>query len=346
MAFRQEMLEETQELEVEVTIHLVDKAYNKERMAPRGLRLMFLASTARGHRGRGGHEVAMFTVFGATGHTGAVVAKTLLNQGKKVRVAVRDPAKVKAFADLGAEVVKVDLLDPKSVEAALAGAEGAYLLVPPDPASNDLVGRGRTIVDAFAHGLQSARVGHAVFLSSVGAQVSSGTGPIVITHIAEKALGALPGTVLTFVRAAYFMENLLGYEHPMRTDGVLPAFGGGETYPFPMVATADIGAVAAMALLAPPAANEVIELEGPEARSLTDAAAVASKALGRSVVAKALPLDAVVSALSAVGYSANTAGLYREMLASFGTGTTKFEGVGRHVRGTVRLEDVLGPALA
>ena len=287
----------------------------------------------------------MFTVFGATGHTGAVVAKKLLDNGKKVRIAVRDPNKVKALAERGAEVVTVDLLDPKSVASALEGAEGAYLLAPPDLTSNDLVGRGRKIVDAFAAGLRAAHVPQAVFLSSVAAQVPSGTGPIVITHQAEKTLGALNGTVLTFVRAAYFMENILGFAHPMKTDGILPVFGGGESYPFPMVATADIGDVAAEALLHPPNANEIIELEGPEPKSFVDAANVASKALGREVTAKPLPLDAIVGALTAIGASANMAGLYREMLAAFGSGIAKFEGVGRHVRGKVTLEEVLAPAL-
>jgi uncharacterized protein YbjT (DUF2867 family) len=100
----------------------------------------------------------MFTVFGATGNTGSVVASELLAAGKKVRVAVRDPKKVTALADKGAEVVTVDVLDAKSVARALSGAEGAYLLTPPDPQANDLVGRGRAMLDGFVAALAESPV--------------------------------------------------------------------------------------------------------------------------------------------------------------------------------------------
>ncbi len=152
----------------------------------------------------------MFTVFGATGNTGAVVANHLLDAGQEVRVAVRDPGKVAALRARGAEVVKTDVLDVDSVTAALAGAKGAYLLIPPDVTSSDLVGRGRRIVDTYAAALRKSPVARAAVLSSVGAEQPSGTGPIVITHYAEQELRRVAGAVFTFVRAAYFMDNLAG----------------------------------------------------------------------------------------------------------------------------------------
>ena len=103
---------------------------------------------------------------------------------------------------------------------------------------------------------------HAVFLSSVGSQHASGTGPIAGTHYGEVVL-ARTATRLTFVRAAGFMENVLANAFTMKSDGVLPVFGGGETEPITMVATRDIGDVAADALLSPPSATEWIELHGP-----------------------------------------------------------------------------------
>jgi len=69
------------------------------------------------------------------------------------------------------------------------------------------------------------------------------------------------------------MENILAFAYPMKREGVLPVLGGGENHPFPMVATRDIGDVAADALLAPPAATQWIELSGPRSYSFVDAAA-------------------------------------------------------------------------
>jgi len=287
----------------------------------------------------------MYVVFGANGHTGKVVASTLLDRGAKVRVVARDASKVEELRARGAEVVKADVLDAASVAAALEGATGAYLLVPPDAASEDLVGRGRKIVDTFVAALQKSPVAHAVVLSSVAAQQPAGTGPIVITHYAETNLPKAGKTTFTFVRAAYFMENILGNVGAMKGDGVLPVFGGGEGYPFPMVATQDIGVVAAEALLSPPAEHAWIELSGPKEYSMADAAAIASQVLGRPVKPLVLPIDAMVPTLTQYGLSANVAGLYREMNEGLGKGLVAFEGKGKSLRGKVTLEDVLAPAL-
>lgn len=288
----------------------------------------------------------MFTVFGATGHTGSVVANRLLDEGEKVRVAVRDPGKVEALRARGAEVTKVDLLDAASVAAALSGAEGAYLLIPPDPSSTDLVGRGRRIVDTYVEALRKSPIAHAAVLSSVGAQQPSGTGPIVTAHYAEQRLREVPGTAFTFVRAAYFMENLEANAWPMKQDGVLPVFGGGENMPFQWVATRDIGEVAAAALRERPKATRVIELSGPQEYSFEDAAREASAILGRPVKVTVLPLEAMVPAMMQAGVSQNVAELYREMIVGFGQGLVRFEGTGQSVRGKVPIGEVLRRVLA
>lgn len=288
----------------------------------------------------------MFTVFGASGNTGSVVASRLLERGKHVRIMVRDPLKVAALRAQGAEVVTGDLTDAKAVAAALAGAEGAYLLVPPDNGSPDLIGRARTIIAAYVAGLTAGAVPHAAVLSSVGAQHASGTGPIVTAHLEEQELPAAKGTTFTFVRAASFMENILANAQVMKQQGVLPVFGGGEDHPFTMVATRDIGEVAADALLDPPAETRWIELSGPREYSYRDAAAEASAILGRAVKPEPLPLDAMVPTLTQLGISANVASLLREMTEASRRGVIHFEGKGRALRGKRTLGEVLRAGLA
>ena len=283
----------------------------------------------------------MFTVFGANGNTGSVVAGKLLDAGKQVRVVARDAKKVEALRARGAQVVTGDVTDAATVAKALDGAEGAYLLVPPDNTSNDLLARGRKIIDHYVAGLTAAKVRHAVMLSSVGAQVPSGTGPIVITHYAETTLPKASATRFTFLRAAYFMENFAANAYPIKNDGVLPVFGGGEQYPFPMVATRDIGEIAAAELLSPPAKTEVIELSGPKEYSFSDAAAEASQVLGRPVKPVVLPIEQLVPTFTQFGISKNVAGLYEEMMRAFGTGKVGMEGTHRSLRGKVVLGDVL-----
>lgn len=279
------------------------------------------------------------TVFGATGQTGQATAEELLERGAKVRLAVRDERKVERLRARGAEVVRADVLDPASVRAALAGADGAYLLVPPDVTSERYLARGAAITESLAAALEGGTVGHVAFLSSVAAHLDHGTGPILTVHRAEAALRAVKGVAFTFLRAGYFMENLLGYLPSMKSDGVLPVFGGGEDRPFPIVATRDIGRAAAAALLAPPSATAILEVAGPADIAFVDVAAAASRALGREVRAQAVAIEAMVPALTGLGVSTDLARLYREMAEAMAAGRIQYDGAGRRVRGTITAED-------
>ncbi|HEY6040016.1 MAG TPA: hypothetical protein VIV58_37295, partial [Kofleriaceae bacterium] len=120
----------------------------------------------------------------------------------------------------------------------------------------------------------------------------------------------------------------------------------GEAEPFSMIATRDIGEVAAAALLAPPSATEWIELQGPRDYSYADAAAIASEVLARKVTAVPVPVEQVVPIMTSIGFSPKAAALYREMIEGRLRGTVAFEGKGRRANGKVSLADVLRRGLA
>ena len=279
----------------------------------------------------------MYTIFGANGHTGRVVAERLVAAGKSVRAIVRDAAKAPA----GTEPLVGSVADPAFVTRALAGAEGAYLVVPPDLKSRDMLAQNRAIAEAYTEGLRANRVPHGVVLSSLGAQHTEAIGPATSNAIAERVLVAAP-TALTFLRAPYFMENLAGSVHPMKSDGVLPVFGGGETYAFPMIATRDIGTIAADTLLAPATGTRVVELRGPRSYSYVDAAAIASQILGKTVTATPVPLDAMVPMLvQHGGMSPEVAALFREMIEASQKGMFAYTDAANAIGGTTPLETVL-----
>ena len=282
----------------------------------------------------------MFVITGASGNTGAVVAGHLLDAGRKVRVLVRDPARVQALADRGAEVVAGDLFDEAALARAAEGAEGMYLLSPPDPRATDFVNTRRPQMQAAIRAARSAGVGHVVLLSSIGAQHPAGTGPVVSVHNAEQALRA-SGLPVTFVRAAYFVENWAAVLPAARQDGVLPSFIPASTTT-PMVARRDIGAVAARALLDGPRGTRILELAGPRDVSPTEVAAAVGRLLGRSIAVAEAPLEAVVPTFTSFGISEHVAGLYREMYQAIRTGKLAWEGgAAELVRGTTTVEAAL-----
>lgn len=279
----------------------------------------------------------MFVISGASGNTGTVVASTLLAQGKPVRVIVRDAKKGEVWKQRGAEVAIAELNDTAALTAALRGADGVYLLLPPNHHAEDLLAEQAKIVASWAAALTAARPKHVVVLSSVGAELPAGTGPIVSGHRIEAALAPL-GIPFTALRAAYFMENWGAVVHPVKADGVLPSTltPGRAGH---MVATADIGRVAAEALVAGPAAGRVIELAGPRDYTPEDVAAAFGRVLGRTINLVPVPDAAIEPALLQAGFKPKVAALFREMIGAFNGGRLKFAGTPR--RGTVEIDEVI-----
>lgn len=295
------------------------------------------------HHGGKRRVAAMKAIAGVTGNTGSVVADTLLAQGHSIRVLVRDAAKGEPWRARGAEVAVADLEDRVALTRALRGVDGAYLLSPPRYGSPDPVGENRALIATLAGAVGDAKVPHVVLLSSIGAQHADGNGPIQWLHTAEQELAAT-GAALTAVRAAYFLENWAG-ALGMVPQGVLPTFLPAQMA-VPMVATPDIGRVAAGALVEGGRGVQVIELAGPRDYTPADIAAAVAALAGRRVDAQEAPLDAVVPTFTSFGLSPAFAELFREMYAGIISGRITWQGApARQVRGSVSVDSVLRPLL-
>jgi uncharacterized protein YbjT (DUF2867 family) len=165
----------------------------------------------------------MNVVVGVTGQTGAAVAHTLLERGASVRVIVRDAAKGAAWKTRGAEVAVANLTDATALTQAFVGATAAYVINPPVYTSADMFTDARVVIDAVRQAAETARLPKLVVLSSVGAHVPSGTGNIRTTWMIEQQIGQLSIPV-TFIRAAWFMENWAPVAPVVKSNGVLPSF--------------------------------------------------------------------------------------------------------------------------
>lgn len=282
-----------------------------------------------------------FAIAGVTGHTGRVAADLLLAQGHTVRVLVRDAAKGAAWAAKGAEVAIADVTDGPALTAALTGVDAAWILLPPNMTTGDFrswqVRTGQVIVDA----VRAAKLPHVVLLSSVGAQHPAGTGPIAGLYPLEQGLKALPSTGASFVRAAYFMENLLG-NLGMLDQGLYPSFSPANAK-MPMIATADIGALAAELLVGPvpaPGAPAIYELGGGPYSS-ADVAAVLSAIKGKPIQVAEVPVAAMAQTLQGFGFPADIAALYQEMTEGAASGLVAYDGTGKAVTGQTTLETFL-----
>jgi uncharacterized protein YbjT (DUF2867 family) len=284
---------------------------------------------------------SMFVVTGASGNTGKVVAERLLAEGKRVRVLARDRARVSALAQRGVEVVVGSLEDSSSLAEALDGAEGLYLLSPPDLQAQNFLRDRAKLLEGVIDTVKRAGVEHTVLLSSLGAQFTQGTGPVLSLHHAEGVLRKT-GLSVTFLRAGYFAENWGSVVPVALKDGVLPSFVAADQT-LPLVSTPDIGRVAAELLLRGPNGTEIVELVGPSDPTPRQVAQTLSKLIGRDVTLIEVPLAQVVPTFTSFGISEDVARLYQDLFAAIARFEIEPKGQegAKLVRGVVPLEQTL-----
>lgn len=283
----------------------------------------------------------MFLITGITGHTGGAAAETLLAQGKKVRALVRDTAKAKPWADKGVELMQGDVNDAAALTKALAGVEGAYLMMPPNFAPSPDFAEAKAILAAYVQALGSVHVPKVVALSSIGSAKTEKLGLITVTSLMERAFEKLPMPV-AFIRAGSFMENFLYGLHTGQ-GGVFPIMYTPTDRPVPMIATKDIGAEAAKLLTSDWTGKRYIEL----GTDLTpDAfASTIGEVLGKEVKAQAVPREAWPAVMESQGVPKGMSAPYEQMLESFNAGWIAFGVPGTEpVAATTTAKEVLTEA--
>ncbi|MFZ0959912.1 MAG: NmrA family NAD(P)-binding protein [Terriglobia bacterium] len=263
----------------------------------------------------------MYAIIGASGNTGSVVAGKLLAQGEKVRVIGRDAKRLDGLVQKGAQAFVANAADAAALTKAFSGAKAVYLLIPPNPGIPNVREDQERVSDALAAAVQNAGVEYAVILSSIGADKADKTGPVVGLHNLEQKLNGVARLNAVYLRAGYFMENLLPQVGIIKSFGVMGGPLRGDLK-VPMIATQDIGAAAAEALLK-------LEFKGKQARELlgqrdvnyTEAASVIGKAIGKpSLGYMQLGAGQLKPALVQMGMSANMADLLLEMAESLNNG--------------------------
>jgi uncharacterized protein YbjT (DUF2867 family) len=209
--------------------------------------------------------VSPILVTGATGTVGSAVARQLRAAGGDVRAATRSPA-------AGRAVVEFDFTEPSTWAAAFADVDVVFAVRPPQ-----LSNVHRDMVPAL-DAARTAGVRHVVFLSLQGVERLP-----MVPHAAVERWLRRSGLGWTFVRAAYFMQNLTtthAVDVRQRDALIVPA-GAGRTA---FVDAGDVAAVAVRALLDPAGhRGRAWTPTGPQALGYAEVARILSDVLGRSI---------------------------------------------------------------
>jgi uncharacterized protein YbjT (DUF2867 family) len=262
----------------------------------------------------------MITITGATGKTGSGVASMLLEAGEKVRVIGRSAERLEHLREAGAEVAAGDQGDVEFLTKAFIGADAVYLLIPPKLDAEDIRAYYNRFGEVAATAIKRSGVRKVVFLSSLGAEKPSGTGPVTGLHDVELMLARLGGVDIVFLRPGYFMENTLGSIEMIHSK----AINGGPApadSPVMLAATADISAKAAELLMGRTfRGHSIVEIVG-DRLSFAEMTAILGKTLGIPLLPYIQFADSdAEAAFLAMGFSRSMAHSFVELMHAIADG--------------------------
>jgi len=187
----------------------------------------------------------LYVIMGATGHIGHVISQELLRRKLRVRVIGRNPKKLELLKSLGAETVTLDNLeDANLLKEAFHRADAIFTMLPPDLQVEDYNRYQDAVGEATKIAIKKSKATHVINLSSIGAELTEGTGPIGGLHRQEIRLNDLTGVNVVHIRAGYFMENFFNNIDSIKQTGAFYSPIRADL-PLQLVATGDIGKKAA-----------------------------------------------------------------------------------------------------
>jgi len=263
----------------------------------------------------------MYTILGATGNIGRKIVEALVAQGEKVRMVARTGDRLRPLVGKYAEAFVGDILDTPFLTQAFTGAEAVFTLIPPNYRAENFLSYADQAGESIARALQAAKITRVVNLSSIGADLPSGTGPVTGLHRQEERLNRIKGLNVVHLRAAYFMENLLGGIDLIRTKGINGSAIRGDLR-MPMIATRDIAAFAAERLLkSESTGTSVVYLLGPRNLTMAEATTTIGIKIGLpDLQYVTFPYADAEKGLIAAGLSPDMSRLYIEMSRAFNEG--------------------------
>ncbi len=218
-------------------------------------------------------------ITGSLGHISRLLTEELVKKGHRITLISSKEDKKRDIEATGATPAIGSLEDPEFLVNIFKGADAVYLMVPPNMGVPDIRLYYNQIGDAYKQAIEKSAVKRAVLLSSIGADLESGTGLILGSHDVETKLNALPDLSMTILRPGYFYYNLYAFADMIKDAGFI-ATNYGEDTRFPLVSVKDIAAVAAEEM-EKTSNGKSIRYIASEDRTASDVARVIGKAIGK-----------------------------------------------------------------
>ena len=256
---------------------------------------------------------------GSLGHINKTLVKKLVAAGHGVTVISSSPEKREAIEAAGATAAIGSVTDVPFLTQSFTGADVVYTMVPGNFGSADYRKYHEDTGRGYAEAIRSAGVKKVVNLSSIGAELSSGTGPIAGLHDVEEVLNKLEGVDVQHLRAGFFYTNYFNDIHMIKGSGIMGANYSADSR-LVLVHPDDIAAAAASAIQGESKGKQVTYVASDE-RVVSDIVAALGASIGKPDLKWVQFTDEqAIEGMKGAGFSQHMAETYAEMSAAVGKG--------------------------
>ena len=283
-----------------------------------------------------------YVITGGAGNISKPLTEKLLTARHEVTVISRNAENIKSLTDLGAKAAIGSVNDIAFLKKTFVGADAVYTMVPPNYATNDMKASIAEVGKNYAEALKATNVKYVVNLSSVGAHLPDGVGPVSGLFRVEQALNELKNINIKHLRPTYFFSNFLGNVGMVKNMNIIGGNFGGADFKMLLADPHDIAEIAFEELSNLNFTGHSVRYIGSDERSTEDIA----KTLGAAIGKPQLPWvtfsdEQAYGGMMQMGLPENAAKNYAEMGHAMHDGSM-FEDYWKHhpkKLGKTKLED-------
>ena len=222
-----------------------------------------------------------YTITGSLGHISRPIVTALVKAGHEVTVITSSKDRAKEIESLGAKAAVGSVEDVDFLTKAFSGADVVYTMVPPNFNATDWKGYIGQVGKNYAEAIKANKIKRVVNLSSIGAHMAEGCGPVSGIYKAEQALNTLTDVNIKHFRPAYFYFNLLSNINLIKNMGIMGSNFSFSDKKFTIVHPDDIAAIAIQFLLKPDFAGHSVQYIAGDEVSTDEIAATIGSAIGK-----------------------------------------------------------------
>jgi len=221
-----------------------------------------------------------YVVLGSLGHISKPLSEKLIAARNDVTIVSSNSERAEQILLMGAKAAIGSVDDVTFLTKTFKGADAVYTMVPPNFGARDWKQSISNTGENIASAIRASGVKNVVNLSSMGAHMKTGAGPVSGLHNVENTLNGLNGVNVKHLRPGFFYTNLLSNIDMIKNMGII---GGnyGDNATMILVHPTDIAECAAQELLSLTFKGKSIRYIASDEKTTTQVAAILGKAIGK-----------------------------------------------------------------